>query len=152
MCGINGFISTQHSQQDRETIVRNMNDRLKHRGPNNDGIFSDKNITFGHRRLSIIDLSENANQPFFSQDNKLVIVFNGEIDNYRELKLELQRAAQGSGHSTYFFKTNSDTEVILAAYLRWGNQCLNYLNGMFAFAIYNTETGNVFAATATEWE
>ncbi len=146
MCGINGFISTQHSQQDREAIVRKMNDRLKHRGPNNDGVFSDKNITLGHRRLSIIDLSESANQPFFSQDNKLVIVFNGEIYNYRELKLELQRAAQGSGHTTYFFKTNSDTEVILAAYLRWGNQCLNYLNGMFAFAIYNTETGNVFAA------
>lgn len=146
MCGINGFISTQHSQQDRETIVRKMNDLLKHRGPNNDGTFSDKNTTLGHRRLSIIDLSESANQPFFSHDKKLVIVFNGEIYNYRELKLELQRAAQGSGHSTYFFNTNSDTEVILAAYLRWGNQCVNYLNGMFAFAIYNIETGNVFAA------
>ncbi len=146
MCGINGIISTQHSQQDRESIVRIMNDRLKHRGPNNDGIFSDKNITLGHRRLSIIDLSESANQPFFSHDKKLVIVFNGEIYNYRELKLELQRAAQGSGHSTYFFKTNSDTEVILAAYLRWGNQCLNHLTGMFAFAIYNLETGTIFAA------
>jgi asparagine synthase (glutamine-hydrolysing) len=146
MCGINGFISQQHSPHDRETIVRNMNDCLKHRGPNNDGIFSDKNTTLGHRRLSIIDLSEDANQPFFSGDKKLAIVFNGEIYNYRELKLELQRAAQGSGHSTYFFKTNSDTEVILAAYLRWGNQCLNHLNGMFAFAIYNLDTGALFAA------
>lgn len=146
MCGINGFISQQHSQQDREAIVRRMNDFLKHRGPNNDGIFSDKNTTLGHRRLSIIDLSEEANQPFFSGDKKLVIVFNGEIYNYRELKLELQRTAHGSGHSTYFFKTGSDTEVILAAYLRWGNQCLNHLNGMFAFAIYNLETGAVFIA------
>lgn len=146
MCGINGFISQKHSSNERESIVRKMNECLKHRGPNNDGIFSDKNTTLGHRRLSIIDLSENANQPFFSQDKKLVIIFNGEIYNYRELKLELQRAAQGSGNTAYFFQTNSDTEVILAAYLRWGNQCLNYLNGMYAFAIYNTETGNIFVA------
>jgi asparagine synthase (glutamine-hydrolysing) len=146
MCGINGFISSQHSQQDRETIVRTMNDRLKHRGPNSDGVYSNNNITLGHRRLSIIDLNESANQPFFSQDKKLVIVFNGEIYNYRELKLELQRAAQGSGYTSYFFQTNSDTEVILAAYLRWGNQCLKYLNGMYAFAIFNTETNTVFAA------
>lgn len=146
MCGINGLISQKHSKEERESFVHKMNEQLKHRGPNNEGIFSHNNITIGHRRLSIIDLTEEANQPFYSHDKKLVIVFNGEIYNYRELKLELQRAAQGSGHQAYFFKTNSDTEVILAAYLRWGNQCLDHLNGMFAFAIYNTETGNLFVA------
>lgn len=146
MCGINGLISLQHTTQERLTIVQKMNDLLKHRGPNSEGTYSINNITLAHRRLSIIDLSADGNQPFFSEDKKLSIVFNGEIYNYRELKLELQRAAQGSNDKPYFFKTNTDTEVILAAYLRWGNNCLQFLNGMFAFAIYNSESDSLFIA------
>lgn len=146
MCGINGLISQHHTEQQRLTIVQKMNNLLKHRGPDSEGSYSIDKITLAHRRLSIIDLSTDGNQPFFSADKKLIIVFNGEIYNYRELKLELQRSAQGSNDKPYFFKTNTDTEVILAAYMRWGNNCLQFLNGMFAFAIYNTETQSLFIA------
>lgn len=117
-----------------------MNLTLAHRGPDNDGIWSDAAITLGHRRLSIIDLSAESNQPFFSHDKRYVIVYNGELYNYKELKLELQRAAHGTADQPYIFRTNSDTEVILAAYLRWGIKCLELFNGMYAMAIYDKET------------
>ena len=116
MCGINGIITQQHSKEQSKQFVLKMNDLLKHRGPDHGDIYQHENITLGHRRLSIIDLSEAGNQPFYSYDKKQVIVFNGEIYNYKELKLELQRAAIGSGHKPYFFQTTSDTEVVLAAY------------------------------------
>jgi asparagine synthase (glutamine-hydrolysing) len=138
MCGINGFISEKFSQEAKVAIVQKMNRRLAHRGPDSEGSWSKDAICFGHRRLSIIDLSLESNQPFFSSDQRYVIVYNGELYNYKELKLELQRAAQGSGYTPYFFKTDSDTEVILAAFIRWGNKCLDYFNGMYAFAIYDT--------------
>ena len=143
MCGINGFISNKFSVTERETVVRGMNTCLSHRGPDNEGIWSEAEVTFGQRRLSIIDLSEEGNQPFFSSDKKYVIVYNGELYNYKELKLELQRSSQGSAELPYFFSTASDTEVVLAAYLRWGKSCLDYFNGMFAFAIYNRESKEV---------
>jgi len=146
MCGINGLISNEHSKEASLKIVQRMNDLIKHRGPDNEGIYQHENITLGHRRLSIIDLSDAGNQPFYSYDKKLVIVFNGEIYNFKELKLELQRAAMGSNDKPYFFQTNSDTEVVLAAYLRWGNACVNYLNGMFAFAIHHSDSNSVFIA------
>jgi asparagine synthase (glutamine-hydrolysing) len=146
MCGINGLISQQLPKEQSRHIVQKMNQSLQHRGPDFDGIFHHQHITLGHRRLSIIDLSESGNQPFFSFDKKYVIVFNGEIYNYKDLKLELQRSAIGSEAKPYFFQTSTDTEVVLAAYLRWGNACVNHFNGMFAFAIYNTETGNLFLA------
>lgn len=146
MCGINGLISTEHTKETSYMFVQQMNDLIKHRGPDNDGIFQHNHTTLGHRRLSIIDLSEAGNQPFFSHDKKFVVVFNGEIYNYKELKLELQRASHGSSDKPYFFQTNTDTEVVLAAYLRWGTACVNYLNGMFAFAIYDTENDSVFIA------
>ena len=138
MCGINGFISEKNSEAERLRVIQKMNATLAHRGPDNDGTWAADNLCFGHRRLSIIDLSPEGNQPFFSNDKRYVIVYNGELYNYKELKLDLQRTAQGSDALPYFFKTSSDTEVILAAYIRWGKKCLDYFNGMYAFAIYDT--------------
>jgi asparagine synthase (glutamine-hydrolysing) len=146
MCGINGFISDKFSEEKRRKIVQKMNATLAHRGPDNDGIWEGSKICLGHRRLSIIDLSAESNQPFFSNDNRYVIVYNGELYNYKELKLDLQRSVQGSNTAPYFFKTNSDTEVILAAYLRWGNKCLDFFNGMYAFAIYDTQQEKLIVA------
>lgn len=146
MCGINGLISQHLPEIESREIVQQMNLCLKHRGPNHDGLFHHHQTTLGHRRLSIIDLNESGNQPLFSFDRKHVIVFNGEIYNYKDLKLELQRSAQGSSEKPYFFQTNTDTEVVLAAYLRWGNSCVSHFNGMFSFAIYNTETKSLYMA------
>lgn len=138
MCGINGFISDTIPDGDKISTVRKMNSLLAHRGPDNEGMWQGDNVCLGHRRLSIIDLSVEGNQPFFSADKRYVIVYNGELYNYKELKLELQKAAHGSEATPYLFNTGSDTEVVLAAYIRWGNKCLDYFNGMYAFAIYDT--------------
>ena len=146
MCGINGFISENTSSEKRNSVVQKMNDCLAHRGPDNAGIWSDNKISLGHRRLSIIDLSDESNQPFVSNDARYIIVYNGELYNYKELKLELQRSAQGTTDSPYFFKTGSDTEVVLAAFIRYGNKCLDLFNGMFAFAIYDTKEQKLFIA------
>lgn len=97
MCGINGFVSEKFSNEEKLSLVQKMNLRLAHRGPDNEGIWSNETVCLGHRRLSIIDLSPEGNQPFYSGDERYVIVYNGELYNYKELKLELQRAAQGSG-------------------------------------------------------
>ena len=146
MCGINGFISQSFSQEQKKQLVQKMNIRLAHRGPDNDSVWSNELISLGHRRLSIIDLSAESNQPFISNDKRFIIIYNGELYNYKDLKLELQRTAQGTNDSPYFFKTNSDTEVILAAYIRWGNQCLQCFNGMYAFAIFDTQLNKLFIA------
>lgn len=115
-----------------------MMERIRHRGPNDNGTFLQDNVGFGFQRLSILDLSVAGHQPMFSNDGSHVIIFNGEIFNYVELKAELK--------GQYEFKTGTDTEVILAAYQTWGEKCLNKLNGMFAFAIFNRLTGEVFIA------
>ncbi|MDO9000573.1 MAG: asparagine synthase (glutamine-hydrolyzing) [Bacteroidota bacterium] len=138
MCGINGFVSTTVSKEEKTAIVQKMNKKLSHRGPDNDGFWSEDKIVLGHRRLSIIDLSADGNQPFFSNDKRYVIIYNGELYNYKELKLELQRSSKGSNDLPYFFKTNTDTEVVLAAFIRYGTKCLQLFNGMYAFAIYDT--------------
>lgn len=132
MCAINGF-----NFENRE-LAEKMNKTTSHRGPDGTGIFVGEGISFGHNRLSIIDLSEAASQPMTSQDDNLVIIFNGEIYNFRELKEELKLS--------YFFKTKSDTEVILAAYQKWGEDCVNRLNGMFAFAIWDKLQKKLFLA------
>lgn len=137
MCGINGFISDRYSTEQKKELVQKMNLCLSHRGPDNDGVWINDEAAFGHRRLSIIDLSAEGNQPFFSNDKRYVIIYNGELYNYKELKLELQRAAHGSKDQPYFFKTNTDTEVVLAAFIRYGAKCLQLFNGMYAFAIYD---------------
>jgi asparagine synthase (glutamine-hydrolysing) len=146
MCGINGFISGTYTGAQKLSVVRSMNARLAHRGPDNDGTWHDEAVCLGHRRLSIIDLSAESNQPFFSNDRRYIVIYNGELYNYRELKLELQRASHGSSDTPYFFKTASDTEVVLAAYIRWGMKCLDYFNGMYAFAIYDTQSSKLVVA------
>lgn len=144
MCGITGIAGTHTDRSQTMASVKAMTDRISHRGPDAEGIWQDEEVCLGHRRLSIIDLSEAGNQPFLSSDKRYVIVYNGELYNFRELKLELQRAQYGTGQVPYIFHTNTDTEVILAAYMRWGKDCLRHFNGMFAFAIWDTQEKTLF--------
>ncbi len=108
-----------------------MNQAMAHRGPNNDDHFVQGPVNLGHRRLSIIDLSPAANQPFASKDGRYVIVYNGELYNFRELRQELEKEVA--------FQTQTDTEVVLAAYQKWGWSCLERFNGMFAFAVWDKD-------------
>ncbi len=132
MCSINGFNFKD------EDLVKKMNKLTQHRGPDGTGVFTDEGVSFGHNRLSIIDLSEKAAQPMKSNDGNLIIIFNGEIYNYQELKKELQ--------DEYVFNSESDTEVILAAYKKWGESCVLRLNGIFAFAIWDRNKKEMFLA------
>ena len=137
MCGITGILNI-HSQTAIGKPIKNMTDALAHRGPDSDGFYIEESrVALGHRRLSIIDLSTSANQPFFDDSDRYVLIFNGEIYNYLEVKPLLPE---------YSFKTTSDTEVILAAYIKWGKDCLQYLNGMFAFAIWDKIEQTLFVA------
>lgn len=134
MCGIAGIIGNYKLEQ-----LLSMLDIQKHRGPDYTGLYYDSNYAaLGHNRLAIIDLSPKSNQPFLDNSERYAIVFNGEIYNYIELKTELQ--------SQYDFKTESDTEVLLAAYIIFGSECLKKLNGMFAFAIWDKLDKKLFAA------
>ncbi|MGE5329463.1 MAG: asparagine synthase (glutamine-hydrolyzing) [Deltaproteobacteria bacterium] len=137
MCGISGFINYAGSKID-EQLFEKMTDTLAHRGPDDRGTFYIDNIALGHRRLSIIDLSKDGHQPMHYLD-KYSIVFNGEIYNYIELKNEL--LTQG-----YRFNSQTDTEVIMAAYDLWGEECLNRFNGMWALGIYDREKRELFCA------
>ncbi len=143
MCGISGIYGLEEVQKANELIKR-MNDTLIHRGPNDEGYFTDVNIALGHRRLSIIDLSSAGHQPMESCDGRYSIVFNGEIYNFQEIKKKISASPNGS--SEIQFKTNSDTEVLLAAYQKWGKECLSLLNGMFAFAIWDKQAKELFVA------
>lgn len=135
MCGIVGIIG--HKAE--AVVLQQMLEAQKHRGPDFQGEFVIPNqIGLGHNRLSIIDLSASANQPFFSDCKRYIIIFNGEIYNYIELREQLK--------SKYNFKTQSDTEVLLNAYKEWGENCLPMLNGMFAFGIWDTQEKILFAA------
>ena len=138
MCGINGALSVKDFPELKDCIHL-MNQALSHRGPDDEGVFVDDQscIGLGHRRLSIIDLSSAGHQPMYSHDKRLTIVFNGEIYNFPELKQEL---------NDYPFRTHSDTEVILAAYQKWGNDTPRHLNGMFAFAIWDHVEKTLFLA------
>jgi asparagine synthase (glutamine-hydrolysing) len=137
MCGIAGIIDFKN-QIIKSDDIKSLIDQMKHRGPDGEGIYLDRNIGFGHRRLSIIDLSKAANQPMLYHD-KYVITYNGEIYNYLEIKTELEKAG-------YIFKTKSDTEVILAAYDQYGTKCLEHFNGMWAFALYDKEKNILFCS------
>ena len=134
MCGIAGVIGEMASEQ----VLDKMLSVQQHRGPDFSGKYLNEDVVLGHNRLSIIDLKPTANQPFFSNDKRYIIVFNGEIYNYLELKETLQHG--------YDFQTDSDTEVLLAAYIKWGENSLEKLNGMFAFAIWDTFHHELFAA------
>jgi len=137
MCGIAGLVSRTDAPPDRE-VLQAMTAAVAHRGPDGAGVFTDRRVGLGHRRLAIIDLSDEAAQPMRCPSSGRVIVYNGEIYNYQELRAELSDG--------YTFRTHSDTEVVLAAYDRWGAACLSRFNGMWAFAIHDPVAGRLFCA------
>jgi asparagine synthase (glutamine-hydrolysing) len=130
MCGINGAYFTDSSKEINRALFEVSLNSLKHRGPDNQSSYISNAIALGHNRLSIIDLDQTSHQPFFSNDNKFAIVFNGEIFNYKSLKKELE-------HQGLKFRTNSDTEVLLQLLIVHGIEALKKLNGFFAFAFYD---------------
>ena len=134
MCGIAGILG----KNAKSNVIDDMLIVQHHRGPDYTGKWLEEGVALGHNRLSIIDLSNSANQPFFDETKRYAIVFNGEIYNYIELRKKLE--------SSYNFRTTSDTEVLLAAFIFWGKDCLKYLNGMFSFAIYDSKSKSLFAA------
>lgn len=135
MCGFVGF--TNYIKDDG-TVLKSMMDKIVHRGPDAAGMYADGDIALGFRRLSIIDL-ESGNQPMFNEDGSLVLVFNGEIYNFKDLRAELEK----QGH---IFANNSDSEVLLHGYEQWGEELVTKLRGMFAFVIFNKLDGSVFGA------
>lgn len=137
MCGIAGIIDKKGDTVSHEAI-KEMTDVIAHRGPDGEGFFIKNNFALGHRRLSIIDLSKKANQPMHYMQ-KYTIVFNGEIYNYIELKKQLKEL-------NYTFESESDTEVILAAYNHWGEKCIEHFNGMWAFALFDKEKQKLFCS------
>ena len=137
MCGFSGYFGT--GEYDREEVVRKMSEKIAHRGPDGDGIFVDDHVALGHRRLSIIDL-EYGIQPMFSADKRYVIVFNGEIYNYKDIQRKLSK-----DHGVTF-QTNSDTEAILQTYQIYGEKTASLLRGMFAFVIYDTKEHKIYGA------
>ena len=133
MCGINGIIT---KDKNKKQLIKKMNDKIIHRGPNAEGTYIDETLALGQRRLSIIDL-DSGNQPIYNEDKTIIIIYNGEIYNYKELKEDLKE---------YKFQTKSDTEVILHGYEKWGYEVLNKLRGMFAFCIYDKNKNELFIA------
>ncbi|MBQ7820732.1 MAG: asparagine synthase (glutamine-hydrolyzing) [Clostridia bacterium] len=136
MCGFAGFTGFLER---RDEIINKMNERIIHRGPDMGNTYLGDGITLGFRRLSILDLRPDASQPMVSADGRSVIVFNGEIYNFRELRAELEKFGIS-------FNTTCDTEVLLAGYRYWGKDIVNRLRGMFAFAIWDIETSSLFGA------
>ncbi len=136
MCGIVGF--TNHIDNSN-VVLSAMMDRIKHRGPDAEGKYIDDQVALGHRRLSIIDISEAGTQPMFNEDGSIVLVFNGEIYNYQDIKKDLLKA----GHT---FKTNTDSEVLIHGYEQYGTDLLNKLRGMFSFVIWDKNKQLLFGA------
>ena len=136
MCGI--AVCLKNKGKIDHTKFERMVDIIAHRGPDDRGCFYEKDLALGHRRLSIIDLSADGHQPFFYQ-NKYVMVFNGEIYNYIELKESLQRKG-------YRFATKTDTEVLIAAYDCFGEKCVEHFNGMWSFVIYDRGRNLLFCS------
>lgn len=135
MCGIAGFMGQVENRAD---VIRNMTEVITHRGPDSDGFFTDDNISMGFRRLSIIDLGA-GHQPIYNEDKSLVLTFNGEIYNYKDLRKELI----AKGHKFY---TDTDSEVLVHGFEEWEEDMLPKLRGMFGFAIYNTKDNSLFIA------
>ncbi len=139
MCGFVGFANSSLNRDDNIKIVNEMMDTIKHRGPDSGDCYSDNQITLGFRRLSIIDLSAEGSQPMYNEDKSCVLVFNGEIYNYQELKTELLK----KGH---IFKSDSDSEVVVHAYEEYGVELLHKVRGMFSFAIWDKNNDTLFLA------
>ena len=138
MCGICGVISLSHEKPVDRQDLQAMRDRMIHRGPDAEGIFVDDIVGLGHRRLSIIDIS-SGQQPMSNEDGSITIAYNGEMYNFESLRADL--IAKG-----HIFKTRSDTEVIIHAYEEYGDRCLEYFRGMFAFALWDCKRKRLFAA------
>jgi asparagine synthase (glutamine-hydrolysing) len=136
MCGISGYISK--TEKADLQLVKNINDHLAHRGPDEEGVFLYENIAIAHKRLSIIDL-ESGKQPMKNDNEKLIITYNGELYNFHEIRKELKSKGLN-------FRTSSDTEVVLKAYEYYGNKCVQHFRGMFAFAIVNLDKKEIFMA------
>lgn len=136
MCGIAGIVKKDGTPVSL-SLIKEMTDLIIHRGPDDEGFFLNNNLALGHRRLSILDLTKAGHQPFSYQHLK--IIFNGEIYNYIEIKKELQNAG-------YAFHSNTDTEIIGAAYLEWRKDCVNHFNGMWSFVIYDDEKKMLFCS------
>ena len=138
MCGITGILHSDGNPAS-PVVLRRMTESLAHRGPDGEGVYHDGPLGFGHRRLAIIDLSPAGHQPMLSRTGRFVLTYNGEIYNYQELRLELEAL----GHQ---FRSRTDSEVLLNAFVEWGIGCLERLNGMFAFAIWDREERELFLA------
>ena len=138
MCGISGIVDLAGKRPIDEALLKDINDTMVHRGPDGDGLFVEPGVGFGHRRLSIIDL-EGGKQPLFNEDYTVVVTYNGEIYNFREIEIELK----AKGH---VFRTRCDTEVIVHAWEEWGVNCVDRFNGMFAFAIWDKNAETLFLA------
>lgn len=138
MCGICGYLNLNYESAS-QSVLRKMTNAIVHRGPDDEGYYIDRNVALGHRRLSIIDLSDNGKQPMLSSGGNYVIVYNGELYNFPSLRRELELLG-------YKFKSTCDTEVILYSYVEWGAACLDKFNGMFAFVIYDKVKEEFFCA------
>lgn len=138
MCGIVGILNLNHQPADPE-ILTLMTDALSHRGPDGEGVWTDGNLGLGHRRLAIIDLSSRGHQPMLDEQENYAIVYNGEIYNHPGIRQELQNR----GHR---FRSRTDTEVVLHAYMEWGEDCVRRFNGMFALAIWDRKRQELFLA------
>ncbi|MCA6444535.1 MAG: asparagine synthetase B, partial [Bacteroidetes bacterium] len=142
MCGINGFVNLSlKNSNTQESCISQMNSSILHRGPDHSGVYisGDNTVILGMQRLSIIDISAGS-QPMYSESKQIIIVFNGEIYNYKEIR-DLLKSEFGSN-----FSTNSDTEVILRGYEAWGKDIFSYLNGMFAISIYDARANKLLLA------
>ena len=138
MCGITGIVDLRAQQAIDPAVIRKMNTRLEHRGPDGDGFHEEPGVAFGHRRLSIIDIG-GGHQPLYNEDHTVVVTYNGEIYNFQALADELKAL----GHT---FRTRCDTEVIVHAWEEWREKCVDRFNGMFAFAIWDQNTEELFLA------
>lgn len=135
MCGIVGFVN---NKENKEEIIKDMSKKIEHRGPDGEGFYIDDNCALAHRRLAIIDLNTGA-QPIYNEDKSKVIIYNGEVYNFKELKEALLK-------KKHVFKTKTDTEVILHGYEQWGEKLPNHLRGMFSFAIWDKNKNELFMA------
>jgi len=138
MCGIAGLVHFDQSPVS-PAVLQRMADAVAHRGPDGEGFWTEGNIGFAHRRLAIIDLSPAGHQPMLSADHRYVLSYNGEIYNFRELRAELEAAG-------YWFRSKTDSEVLLYALAEWGTKAFDRLNGMFALAFWDRKTRQLLLA------
>jgi asparagine synthase (glutamine-hydrolysing) len=138
MCGIVGIFNLR-GEPVSPVDVRRMTDEIAHRGPDGEGFYLDRFVGLGHRRLAILDLSSAGHQPMVTEDKQFSLTYNGEIYNFRELRQELEKLG-------YRFRSRTDTEVVLNAYVAWGPGCVERFNGMFAFAIWDKSRQALFLA------